>query len=103
MAEVSLPVRNTPSQPSVALKNGKAVPVAASARPSVEVIPEYGAKVAHVEANARVVSEQFVELAAPVETKRLPTPLRPVEGDTGYGVEIETGAAAVVDGEDQSS
>ena len=38
--EVSLPVRNTPSQPRIALKNGKATPVVARARPSVEVIPE---------------------------------------------------------------
>ena len=39
-AEVSLPVRNTPSQPSIALKNGNITPVAAKARPSVPVAPE---------------------------------------------------------------
>ena len=39
-ADVSLPVRNTPSQPRIALKNGNVAPVAASARPSVEVMPE---------------------------------------------------------------
>ncbi len=39
-ADVSLPVRNTPSQPTTALKNGKAPPVAASDRPSVDVMPE---------------------------------------------------------------
>ncbi len=37
--EVSLPVRNTPVHPSMALKNGNNVPVAANARPSVEVMP----------------------------------------------------------------
>ena len=36
-ADVSLPVRNTPSQPSSALKNGNSAPVAANARPSVTV------------------------------------------------------------------
>jgi hypothetical protein len=40
LAEVSLPVRKTPSQPRTALKNGNAGPVVASARPSVDVIPE---------------------------------------------------------------
>ena len=39
-ADVSLPVRKTPSHPSVALKNGNAPPLVASASPSVEVIPE---------------------------------------------------------------
>src|SRR4051812_33196231 len=39
-ADVSLPVRNTPSQPTTALKNGNAPPVAASDKPSVDVIPE---------------------------------------------------------------
>ena len=37
--DVSLPVRNTPVQPSMALKNGKRAPVAAKARPRVEVMP----------------------------------------------------------------
>ena len=40
LADVSLPVRNTPSQPTTALKNGNAAPVAASASPSVDVMPE---------------------------------------------------------------
>ena len=40
LAEVSLPVKNTPSHPTTALKNGNAPPLAASARPSVDVIPE---------------------------------------------------------------
>ena len=40
LADVSLPVRKTPSQPSTALKNGNAGPVAASASPSVDVMPE---------------------------------------------------------------
>ena len=40
LAEVSLPVRNTPSHPSIALKNGNTTPVAANARPSVPVAPE---------------------------------------------------------------
>src|SRR6185295_3957878 len=35
LADVSLPVRNTPSQPTRALKNGNNAPVAANARPSV--------------------------------------------------------------------
>jgi hypothetical protein len=39
-AEVSLPVRKTPNQPRMALKNGKIDPVAARARPSVDVMPE---------------------------------------------------------------
>ena len=39
-AEVSLPVRNTPSQPSSALKNGNSAPVAENASPSVAVAPE---------------------------------------------------------------
>src|SRR5437868_8187068 len=39
-ADVSLPVSNTPSQPTVALKNGNSTPVAAIARPSVDVMPE---------------------------------------------------------------
>ena len=40
LADVSLPVRKTPSQPRIALKNGNVRPVAASAMPSVEVMPE---------------------------------------------------------------
>ena len=40
LAEVSLPVRKTPSQPSSALKNGNSTPVAAKASPSVAVAPE---------------------------------------------------------------
>ena len=40
LADVSLPVRNTPSHPRTALKNGNPPPVAASARPSVDVMPE---------------------------------------------------------------
>ena len=40
LAAVSLPVRNTPSHPSSALKNGKRTPVAANASPSVAVAPE---------------------------------------------------------------
>ena len=40
LAEVSLPVRKTPSHPSRALKNGKSAPVAANASPSVVVAPE---------------------------------------------------------------
>ncbi|MEZ5286404.1 MAG: hypothetical protein R2712_16660 [Vicinamibacterales bacterium] len=40
LAEVSLPVRKTPSHPTTALKNGNAPPLVASARPRVEVIPE---------------------------------------------------------------
>src|SRR5438045_877525 len=39
-ADVSLPVRTTPSQPRIALKNGNVGPVAASAMPSVDVMPE---------------------------------------------------------------
>ncbi len=38
-ADVSLPVRNTPSQPTSALKNGNSAPVAANARPSVTMAP----------------------------------------------------------------
>ena len=38
-AEVSLPVRNTPSQPSSGLKNGKVDPVPAITSPSVVVAP----------------------------------------------------------------
>ena len=37
--EVSLPVRKTPVQPSIALNAGNSDPVAANANPSVEVIP----------------------------------------------------------------
>src|SRR5262245_30430918 len=40
LAEVSLPVKNTPSQPSIALKKGNIDPVAANASPSVPVAPE---------------------------------------------------------------
>ena len=40
LADVSLPVRNTPSQPTTALKKGNAPPLVASARPSVDVMPE---------------------------------------------------------------
>ena len=40
LAEVSLPVRNTPSQPTNALKKGNTPPVAARDSPSVDVIPE---------------------------------------------------------------
>ena len=40
LAEVSLPVRNTPSQPSKALKNGNSAPVAAKAMPIVTMEPE---------------------------------------------------------------
>ena len=40
LAEVSDPVRNTPSQPSSGLKKGKSGPVPAKARPSVAVAPE---------------------------------------------------------------
>ena len=39
-AAVSLPVRNTPSQPRSALKNGNSTPVAANASPNVAVAPE---------------------------------------------------------------
>src|SRR5260370_12364034 len=39
-AEVSEPVRKTPIQPRIALKNGKDAPVAAKARPSVAVAPQ---------------------------------------------------------------
>ena len=38
-AEVSLPVRNTASHPSIALKNGNSAPVTAKASPSVVVAP----------------------------------------------------------------
>ena len=40
LAEVSLPVRKTPNEPSTALNNGKSTPVAAKARPSVAVAPD---------------------------------------------------------------
>src|SRR4029453_4804571 len=40
LADVSLPVRNTPSQPTTALKNGNARPDAASAGPSADVMPD---------------------------------------------------------------
>ena len=40
VCRVSLPVRNTPSHPRTALKNGNGTPVPASARPSVDVMPE---------------------------------------------------------------
>ncbi len=36
---VSLPVKKTPVHPIIALKNGNSVPVAAKARPNVDVIP----------------------------------------------------------------
>ena len=39
-ADVSLPVRKTPNQPSIALKNGNKIPVAANASPRVAVAPE---------------------------------------------------------------
>ena len=39
-ADVSLPVRKTPSQPTTALKNGNKTPDPASARPIVDVMPE---------------------------------------------------------------
>ena len=39
-AEVSEPVRKTPSQPKNAEKNGKREPVPARNRPSVELMPE---------------------------------------------------------------
>jgi len=38
--EVSLPVRNTPSQPKIGEKNGKRIPVEVKAIPMVELIPE---------------------------------------------------------------
>ena len=40
LADVSDPVRNTPSHPMNALKKGKSVPVAANARPCVPVAPQ---------------------------------------------------------------
>jgi len=40
LAEVSDPVRNTPSQPRIGEKNGKSEPVAVNAKPIVELIPE---------------------------------------------------------------
>ena len=40
LADVSLPVRKTPKEPSTALNSGKSTPVAAKARPKVTVAPE---------------------------------------------------------------
>ena len=61
----------------------------------VEVIPEYGVAIKHIEANAKLVGEEIVGLAEPVETKRLPTPLRApasedlYENENTVAVEVE--------------
>src|SRR5690606_42162417 len=58
LAEVSLPLRNTPSQPSIALKYGKRAPVAANASPSVTVAPEEVIRYASPSTAAIVRSEK---------------------------------------------